>query len=97
MRTYELVVIFDGTLQNDVVEGRVKELEDRLKKDGGEIIDATDWGKRHLAYPIKKRDYGYYSIFLFKSEPAVLPELDRVLKLDETVIRHLLVLSEGER
>ncbi len=54
------------------------------------------WGKRQLAYPINKHDNGYYVVVQVRTDPESLPEFERAIKLDEQVLRHLVVLSEGE-
>ncbi|NIU80322.1 MAG: 30S ribosomal protein S6, partial [Gammaproteobacteria bacterium] len=53
-------------------------------------------GKRQLAYPIQNHGNGYYVIVQFRTEPSRLGEFERAIKLDEQVLRHLVVLSEGE-
>ena len=61
---------------------------------GAEPPKLNHWGKRTLAYPIRKRDTGYYVVANFDAEPAALPEFERAIKLDEGVIRHLVVLND---
>ncbi len=56
---------------------------------------ASHWGKRTLAYPIKGKETGYYVVEQFDADPTLLGELERAIKLDETVLRYLLVLNEG--
>ena len=52
------------------------------------------WGRRTLAYQIKKRDTGYYVVATVTADPTLLPEFERAIKLDDAVIRHLIVLNE---
>jgi small subunit ribosomal protein S6 len=58
-------------------------------------VAASHWGKRTLAYPIKGKETGYYVVEQFDADPTLLGELERAIKLDETVLRYLLVLNEG--
>jgi small subunit ribosomal protein S6 len=58
-------------------------------------VAASHWGKRTLAYPIKGKETGYYVVEQFDTDPTLLGELERAIKLDETVLRYLLVLNEG--
>ncbi len=63
---------------------------------GGEVAAVDHWGTRQLAYPIDKKKTGYYVVAQINGEPAALPEFERDLKLDETLLRYLVVLNEGE-
>lgn len=88
---YELLLMLDP----DAPEGRHDEIIQRardLVERGGGTWDRHDpWGRRKLAYPIKHKDDGVYHLLEFTSEPATLDELSRVLKIDETVMRHMAV------
>ncbi len=55
----------------------------------------SHWGKRTLAYPIKGRDVGYYAVVQFVTQPDRLSELERAIRLDEAILRHLVVVNEG--
>ncbi|MGD2135198.1 MAG: 30S ribosomal protein S6 [Gemmatimonadales bacterium] len=96
-REYELVYIFDSALE----EAQVTEHLDRFHAllqtpDNPEPVSAAaHWGKRTLAYPIRGKEVGYYVVVQFAADPSLLPELERRLKLEENVLRYLLVLNEG--
>lgn len=62
---------------------------------GGEVIIADKWDKRRLAYEIKDRREGIYVLMYFRAEPAVATELNRVMRISEDCIRHIIVLDEG--
>ncbi|MCL7927984.1 MAG: 30S ribosomal protein S6 [marine benthic group bacterium] len=97
MRDYEVVYIFKSALGTDEIDARLQTYHEKiLEADGSEITAVEHWGKRQLAYPIDRNDNGYYVVAQFSTEPEALPEYERVLKLDEEVLRHLVVLSEGE-
>ena len=97
MRDYEVVYIFDTTLEQSVIDGKLERFNKLVASNGsGEITAVEPWGKRQLAYPINKQDNGYYVVVQFRTEPEHLPEFERAIKLDEDVLRHLVVLSEGE-
>jgi small subunit ribosomal protein S6 len=97
MRDYEIVYIFQSSLTSEEIEGRLQGYHQKiLAGPGSEVTAVEHWGKRQLAYPIDRNDNGYYVVAQFKAEPAVFPEFERVLKLDEALLRHLVVLSEGE-
>jgi small subunit ribosomal protein S6 len=96
-RPYELVYIFDSTLEEAQVNERLESFHSLLKtSDVPEpTVAASHWGKRTLAYPIRGKETGYYVVEQFDTDPALLGELERAIKLDETVLRYLLVLNEG--
>ncbi|HUE76683.1 MAG TPA: 30S ribosomal protein S6 [Longimicrobiales bacterium] len=96
MRTYELVYIFDTTLTEDQVGEKLEKFTKQITSGGGEITAVDQWGKRQLAYPIRKKTSGNYVVVQFTSEVDGLPELERNLKLDEDLMRYLIVLNEGE-
>jgi small subunit ribosomal protein S6 len=97
MRDYEVVYIFQSTLTTEEIEGRLEAYHAKiLAADGSEITAVEHWGKRQLAYPIDRNDNGYYVVTQFTASPTVLPDYERVLKLDDDLLRHLVVLSEGE-
>jgi small subunit ribosomal protein S6 len=97
MRDYEVVYIFRSSLSTEEIEARLERYHARiLGAEGSEIVAVEHWGKRQLAYPIDRNDNGYYVVAQFTAPPSVLPELEQALKLDEDLLRHLVVLSEGE-
>lgn len=96
MRDYEIVYIFDSALDRSVIDQKLERFSQLATGDGGEVTAVEHWGKRQLAYPIKKHDNGYYVVIQFRTNPASLPEFERAIKLDEDVLRYLVVLSEGE-
>jgi small subunit ribosomal protein S6 len=90
-RPYETVIVFDGTLSDDVLHKEQAQIEDFLKQIAS--FEKTDvWGKRSIAYPIKKKKIGYYCLFLYEGEGEVISALERQIKLNERVLRHLTVV-----
>ena len=95
-RRYETVYIFDPALEEPAITERLDRFHALLTKDSkGTITNLAQWGKRSLAYPIKKKDSGYYVVAQFETSADLLPEYERAVKLDEGVIRFLVVVSEG--
>ncbi len=95
---YEIVYIFDSALDEAQVNAGLERHHALLKtSDNPDPIDSVKhWGTRTLAYSIKNRETGYYVVTNLKAEPPTLPEFERSIKLDENIIRYLLVLNEGE-
>jgi small subunit ribosomal protein S6 len=96
-RPYETVYIFDSTLEEPAINEKLERFHALITKDGkGTLTNVAHWGKRTLAYPVKKRDSGYYVVAQFDAPGELLPEFERAVKLDEGVLRFLMVVNEGE-
>jgi len=93
MRTYELVYIIKPS-DEEVINATVTKFENLIKTNGGVIEKLDRWGKKRLAYEIKDFTEGYYVLVHFTSEPAVVREVERVIKITDDVLRHLLVVKE---
>jgi len=97
MREYEIVYIFRSNFTPEEIEAKLERYHAILTDGGrGEITAVEMWGKRQLAYPIDRQPNGYYVVAQFSTDPAAISELERVLKLEEDLLRYLIVLSEGE-
>jgi small subunit ribosomal protein S6 len=95
MRKYELTFIIHPEVEEKEVESVVEKVRKIIGDDGGKVTDVNHWGRRRLAYPIKKQLEGYYVVMRVELEPSAINELERKLSLTEEVIRHLLVRTEG--
>lgn len=93
-RRYEAVYIFDSALEDAAINEKITRFHGLLKST--EEISVDHWGRRQLAYKIGPRDTGYYAIARFHATPAVLPEYERAMKLDDGVVRYLITLFEHE-
>lgn len=94
---YEVVYIFDSALEEAQVNEHLERFHALLKtpETPEPIRQVNHWGKRTLAYPIKRREVGYYVVVQFETPAKQLAEFERLIKLDESVIRHLVVIDEG--
>jgi small subunit ribosomal protein S6 len=89
---YEVTYIIRPTLEETEVDTRVEQLAELLKANGGEVEGEIEkMGKRRLAYEIDDVREGYYVVMKFKSEPAAAKELERQMRLNEDVMRALLI------
>jgi small subunit ribosomal protein S6 len=97
-RPYEVVYIFDSTLEDAAIADKLARYHGMLGAGGTAPADLKVdlWGRRQLAYTIGPRDTGYYVVARFSVEPPVLPEFERALKLDDGVVRYLIALHEHE-
>lgn len=96
MRLYEVVYILDPALDESAVTAKLEKFHALAVANGGEVSAVDHWGNRQLAYPIKRHQSGYYVVAQFTASGEALPEFERLLRLDEEVLRYLLVLNEGE-
>ena len=96
MRDYELVVIFHPALGEDAIQQKLERFHGLVSGGDAEIRVVDHWGGRRLAYPIQKQTSGYYVVTQFFGDPTSLPELERIMKLDEGVLRYLIVVNEGQ-
>jgi len=94
-RSYEAVYIFDSTLEDTAINDKLGRFNGLLGLAEGDV-KLDHWGRRQLAYPIGPRENGYYVVARFDAEPAVLPEYERALKLDDGVVRYLVTIHERE-
>ncbi|MDD9270831.1 30S ribosomal protein S6 [Paenibacillus sp. GCM10023248] len=90
MRKYELMYIIRTDVEQEVVQSTVEKFQGIITNGGGEVSKQDLMGKRRLAYEINKFRDGHYVLVHFNAEPAVVTELDRVLKITDEVIRHLI-------
>ena len=96
MRLYEVVYIFDAVMDETSINEKLERFHDLITGDEGEVSAVDHWGNRQLAYPIDKKKTGYYVVAQVTGNPDALPEFERILKLDEMLLRYLVVLNEGE-
>ena len=94
MRNYELMVILDPELEERTIAPSLDRFLTVVTKSGG-TVKTEIWGRRRLAYEIKKQVEGIYAIVTIESEPADVAELDRQLNLNESVLRTKLMRPEA--
>ncbi|SFO16103.1 small subunit ribosomal protein S6 [Pseudonocardia ammonioxydans] len=87
MRHYEVMIILDGSLDERTVQPSLEQFLTVVKSDGGSIEKIEVWGKRRLAYEIRKQGEAIYAVVEIAAEPATVAELDRQLGLNESVLR----------
>ena len=87
MRTYEVMVILDASLEERTVEPSLDKYLNVIRKDGGSVESVEVWGRRRLAYEIRKNAEGIYAVVQLTAEPATVKEFDRQLGLNESILR----------
>jgi len=94
VRQYELVFIIRTDLDEETTEALIEKVKGIAETNGAEVTKLEKWGKRRLAYEIKDFREGLYVIMNFKGDVAVAAELDRILKITESVLRHMIVRED---
>ncbi|MDF2503243.1 MULTISPECIES: 30S ribosomal protein S6 [Clostridium] len=94
MRKYETLFILNPSLEDDILKANVEKFKGVIENGGGTVDNIDSWGKRKLAYEINKVSEGYYTLINFSADSELPKELDRVFRITDGVIRHLIVRDE---
>jgi small subunit ribosomal protein S6 len=95
VRDYELMYIVRPELEDDAVRVAVKSVRSLIESHEGEVVKTTLWGKRRLAYEVKRLREGHYVLVVFHLDGGKVGEIERALRIHDTVFRHLIVVHEG--
>lgn len=93
MSDYQLAVLFRSDLSEEARTKILDSIKDKVVKEEGAIKTEELWGHRGLAYPIKGQDKGFYVYFNLELERGKVSELDKTIKLNEDILRYLLIKS----
>jgi small subunit ribosomal protein S6 len=96
MRAYEVMVILEPSIDERTVEPSLEKYLGVITGDGGTVDKVDVWGRRRLAYEIKKNAEGIYAVLSLTAAPATVKELDRQLTLNESILRTK-VIRPGKR
>jgi small subunit ribosomal protein S6 len=91
---YELMYIVKPELDDQAVQQEIEKVGQLIQTNGGRVKKVTPWGKRRLAYTVKDQREGHYVVEEFDLDQARVQEVERVLKISDTVFRHLLVRQD---
>ena len=95
MRNYEVMFVIDPALEDAKKDATVESVQSIIAADG-EVGKVDVWGMRKLAYPIDKKEEGYYAVVEFHGNPTLPKELDRRLKISDNVIRHIIINKDEQ-
>ena len=96
MKAYELLYFVDPAASEEMRAGAMKRIEVAITANGGIIDSVEDWGKRKLAFEVDKLTEGDYTLINFHADPEDIAELDRVLRINDAVKRHMIVVRHVE-
>ena len=97
LRVYETIFVLDPTIEDHAIQKEIEKVEQLITNHKGRIIKTEKWGMKRLAYPIKKKMQGYYTLIYFEGDGKIPLELERSYKLNESCLRYLTVASEEKR
>jgi small subunit ribosomal protein S6 len=95
MRNYEGVFIINPDLSTDASKGVVTQVQELVSKNGGRVDGLQEWGKRRMAYKIKKKHEGNYVVVNFQLDPDKTKRLEQALRLNDNLLRYLLVNKDA--
>jgi small subunit ribosomal protein S6 len=87
LRTYETIIVIDSLLKPEEIDSIITKYERFISANGGKVESLDRWGKRRLAYEINKRQYGFYVLIRFQGPSAMIKQLDREYRLNESLLR----------
>ncbi|CCO08345.1 30S ribosomal protein S6 [Desulforamulus hydrothermalis] len=94
MRNYEVMYIIKPELEEENVTALIEKFKALVEEKGAEVTKVDKWGKRRLAYEINHLKEGIYVVMQFKAEAAAAAELDRVMKINDDIIRHMITRED---
>ncbi|MEW6697403.1 MAG: 30S ribosomal protein S6 [Bacillota bacterium] len=94
MRNYEVMYIIKPDAEEEKVTALVEKFKGLVEERGAEVTKLDKWGKRRLAYEINKIKEGIYVLMQFKAESSAAAELDRVMKINDDIIRHMITRED---
>ena len=90
MKAYELLFFVDPAINEEIRAGVMKRIDVAITENGGTVDEVDNWGRRKLAYQIDKLDEGDYTLINFHADPTQIAELDRILRINDAVKRHMI-------
>ena len=97
MKQYELLFVVKPTLTEEETASEIATVKSSIEKDGGEIVVTADMGMKKLAYEVAKTNRGYYTVFYFNANPASITEIERLIRLNENILKFMTVKYESKR
>jgi len=95
MVKYEGVFILKPNMEEEENKSQIERIKEIIEGNSGKIDKIDEWGQRRLAYEIKKNKEGYYTIINFQAEADLIKELDRTSKINDNIIRHMIIRDEN--
>ena len=94
MTNYEIALIIRPDVEEEAQQSLIERLSEILTAQGGQVDNVETWGRRRLAYPINKVNEGFYYFIQGQFSSSALPELERIAKLSEDILRHMVIRQD---
>ncbi len=95
-KVYESAVLINAALDDEQIESIISRIKENIANNGGEIREIENWGRKRLAYLVKKSKIGYYIFFRFSAPPTIVSKLERFFSLDENILRFLTIHLDND-
>ena len=94
MNNYETLFILDPEIPEEEIDTQIGRITSYVEKAGGSVVDTDRWGMRRMAYEIRKKRQGFYVLMTFHANSPSIQDIDADFKLDQRVLRHIIVRRE---
>lgn len=91
MNIYENIVILNASLPDEEINASISKIKDIIVNAGGEVLTTDSWGRRKLAYEIKKQNKGFYTLLIYKTPSATIKKLEEFYKVFDPVIKYMII------
>ncbi|MBZ0199290.1 MAG: 30S ribosomal protein S6 [Ignavibacteriaceae bacterium] len=95
-KAYESAVLINAALDDEQIENTISHINDLLVNNGADVKEIDRWGRKRLAYMVKKSKIGFYTIFRFDAPTNIIAKLERLYVLDEQILRHLTIELDSD-
>lgn len=96
MNNYEVLYVLETEQTDEAISEQIDKFTEVITSNGGEVSETDKWGKKRLAYPIDYKNEGYYILTTFKAAPEFPQELERNFRIDEMVMRYMVIRLEDD-
>ncbi len=91
MNIYESIIILNAALTDEEINASTAKIKDIVINAGGEVLKTDNWGRRKLAYEIKKQNKGCYLLLIYKAPPSIVRKMEEFFKVSDQVIKYMII------
>ncbi len=96
LNKYESIYIISPEVEEQGIKELVEKFNTLIETEGGKVSETQEWGLKRLAYPIQKKEQGYYVLVNFEANPESIVELERVYKITDSVMKFITIRKDEE-
>jgi len=97
MNIYENIIILDAALSDEEADAAITKIKDLISGHGGEVLKVDIWGRKKLAYEIKKQKKGLYVLLFYKTPPATVKKIEEFYKVFDAVLKYIIIKLSGKQ